>query len=246
MDLFMKALTTISLTQSTGLNPILPILLMSLLGRYEQFFTSHGLPAPVSLPADLKFITSGWSIAFFIIIAILESIMDKAQWFDNVKHVTIDPIVSSLSSASTTFAVMSGPMSDAMYGNGNVMNGLPPSLCLTSAGLFEQGAGFWAVMVFLILLGLFVTVSFLFIKTALRWVISALPDMGVSNFLVSLLEDVIAVISVFLAFFAPILAVLFTILLAAGAISTVLYLRKKADEREKAEVRNLCFVQAII
>lgn len=244
MDLFMKAFTTVALTQALGLNPILPVLLTAVIGRYEGFFTSMGLPAPVSLPGDLKFITSWWAIAFLVIMTVLESTGDKAQWVDNVKHVTIDPIVSSLASAGTTFAVMAEPVTEAMYNQDSVMNGLPACLCMT--GMADQGAMFWVVMAFLIIFGLCITITFLFIKTALRWVISAIPDMGMSNFLVSLLEDSIVLISVFLAFFAPVLAVVFTLLLGGIAAGAVIYLKKKADEREKSELRNLCIVQAVM
>ncbi|MEQ8225320.1 MAG: DUF4126 domain-containing protein [Candidatus Eremiobacterota bacterium] len=244
MDLFMKAFTTVALTQSLGLNPILPVLLTAIIGRYEGFFISLGLPAPVSLPDDLKFITSWWAIGFFLVITVLEAVIDKAQWFDNVKHVTIDPIVSALASAGTTFAVMADPVTEAMYKQESLMNGLPSCLCMT--GMADRDGFFWGIMILLILFGLAVTVSFLFIKTALRWVISAIPDMGVSNILISLLEDGIVLISVVLAFFAPVLAVLFTIVLGGSAVGAVLYLKKKADEREKAVIRNLCFVRAVV
>ncbi|MEQ8225518.1 MAG: DUF4126 domain-containing protein, partial [Candidatus Eremiobacterota bacterium] len=225
MILIMRAFTAITLSQAAGFNAILPLLLIAIIGRYEGFFISHGYPAPVSLPDNLIFITSGWSILFFVVMTILESVIDKAQWFDNVKHVTIDPVVSSLSSAGITWVVMANPLSE-FFGKSNddILSALPQSLCLISG----NGPGFWIGIIFFIILGLFITLSFLFIKTAFRWVISALPDMGVSNFLVSLLEDGVVVISVFLALFSPVLAIIFTLLLGGSALWVVFYLRRQA------------------
>lgn len=243
MILIVKALTSITLTQATGLNPILPILLVAIIARCENIFVSHGWPAPISLPEELMFLTSLWAIVFLIAMTVLESIIDKAQWFDNIKHMTIDPIISSLSSIGITVGVMTEPLREVTGGNtSHILDGLPSCLALAGGG----GTAFWAGLIFFIILGLIVTIFFLLIKTALRLVISTLPDMGVSNFLISVLEDAIVVISVILAFFAPVLAIIFTLLLAGSAIAGVLYLKKKADEREKKEIRNLSFVQGIM
>jgi len=247
MDFFMKAFTATGLTQATGLNPVLPLLLVAIAGRYEWFFVSHRIPAPVSLPENLLFITSGWAILFIAIITVLEFVIDKAQWFDNVKHVTIDPVAGSLSSAGITFTVMAKPLENMMsrFGGGNdVLAGLPSSIAI--AGMSNESISFWVAMVILILFGLCVTISFLIIKTVLRWVISAIPDMGVSNILISMLEDGIVLISIVLAFFFPILSIIFTFLLAIGAIGGIIYLKKRADERERRELRNLCFVGEMI
>jgi len=246
MDFFMKAFTATGLTQATGLNPILPLLFVAIAGRYEWFFLSHGIPAPVSLPENLLCITSGWAILFIAIITVLEFVIDKAQWFDNVKHVTIDPIIGSLSSAGITITVMAKPVENATsrLGGTDILAGLPSSIAMAGTG--NESITFWIAMALLILFGLCVTISFLIIKTVLRWVISAIPDMGVSNILVSMLEDGIVLISIVLAFFFPILSIIFTFLLAAGAIGGIIYLKKRADEREKRELRNLCFTGEVI
>ena len=243
MVLIIRALTSITLTQATGLNPILPILLIAIIARCKNIFIYHGWPAPISLPDELIFLTSLWSIVFLITMTILESIIDKAQWFDNVKHMTIDPIISSLSSIGITVGVMTEPLKEITGSDAShIMDGLPSCIAITGG----SGAAFWAALIFFIILGLIVTIFFLLIKTALRLVISTLPDMGVSNFLISILEDAVVIISVILALFAPVLAIIFTMLLAGGAIAVIIHLKKKSEEQEKMDIRNLCFAQGII
>ena len=197
-----KAFTAIALSQAAGFNAVLPILLVAIISAFTPFFISNGYPAPVELPKALLFITTWWGIALITALTIFESIADKFQGLDNLKHAFIDPFISTLSSAFMTVSVMGTPLQDLIeQGKPSVFNDLPLSVGMT--GIPEHGAAFWVSIILLIITGIFITLSFLVIKALLRWVISAIPDMGVSNILISLLEDGIVLISVILAFFAP-------------------------------------------
>ena len=244
MELIMRGLSTVALCQAVGFNPVLPLLMVSLMAACKGFFVSHGLPAPVSLPEELMFVTTWWGITILVILTAADFIIDKIQGIDNIKHV-FDHFLSIFSSTFMSVSVMGEPLMNVLpAGASSISAGFPS--CMGMAGLQDGGALFWVIMGLIIFFGLLVSFFFLIIKTVLRWVISAIPDMGVSNVLVSLLEDGIVLISVILAFFAPVLAVIFTVILASVIFVSIYFLKKRADERERKELRSLCFAGVVV
>jgi len=244
-EFFIKAFTATTLSQATGLNPMLPVLLVCVMARFEESFTSRGLPAPVTVPSGQMFVTSDWFICILIFLTLVETFGDKIAYLDTFKHYTIDLIGSPVASAGIACIIMADPVAYITnYYKQNGMEGMPPATGFIGAA--ETGTAFWVIMGIIICFCMFVALVFLLIKSLIRLIINALPDMGISNFLVSVVEDCLVLISSALAFFAPIPAMIFTILMGTGAVLVIRHFKKSAEVQEKLEIKKLGFVRGII
>ena len=245
-NFFIKAFTATTLSQAAGLNPILPVLLVAVMGKFEYIFTERGLPAPVTIPEGQLFVTSDWFIGILIFLTLVETFGDKIAYLDTFKHYTIDLIGSPTASAGITYVIMADPVAyiTNYYSEQSILQGLP--LCTGFMGGGSSAISFWIIMGLLILFCAAVAFTFFLIKSLIRIIINALPDMGVSNVLVSILEDCVVLISAALAFFAPVPAIIFTILLTAGAVLLIKRFKDRVEVQEKMEIKHLSFVKGII
>ena len=208
MLFLMRAFTAICLAQAAGLNPALPVLIVSTLAACGDIFTSRGLAAPVVLPPELMFAATWWGLAIIIVLTVVVMIGDKIQWLDNIKHTFIDPCVSVLASVFLSVAIMGEPMGQLMKSGKELTGSMPSCLCM-----IDGGSTFWVAMILFTLLCVAITLFFLAIKALVRYFVSVIPDMGVSNIIVSVLEDCLAFINAILAIFLPILGIIVTIIL---------------------------------
>jgi len=94
-------------------------------------------------------------------------------------------------------------------------------------GLVETDTIFWVCMVLFTLLCISITLFFLAMKALVRYFISVIPDMGVSNIVVSFLEDCLAFVNVILAIFLPVLGVIVTVSLGVIAFFGAKIMKKK-------------------
>ena len=225
MIFLMKAFTAICLAQAAGLNPALPVLIVATLAACGDMFTSRGLTAPVVLPSELMFAATWWGLAIIIVINVIEFAGDKIQGLDNIKHSIIDPFSSVLSSVFLTVSIMGEPMGELLKSGKETIGSIPNGLCMI--GLIDGGAPFWVGMVLFTAVCVSITLFFLAMKALLRYFISVIPDMGISNIIVSFLEDCLAFINVILAIFLPVFGVIVTLILGITAFFAARTMKRK-------------------
>jgi hypothetical protein len=218
----MRAFTAICLAQAAGLNPALPVLIVATLAACGDMFTSRGLAAPVVLPQELMFAATWWGLAIIIVLTVIEMVGDKIQVVDNIKHTFIDPFASVLSSIFLSVSVMGEPMGQLLKSGKSMTGSLPSCLCI-----IDGGATFWVGMILFTLVCVSITLFFLAMKALVRYFVSVIPDMGISNIIVSFLEDCLAFINVVLAIFLPVLGMIVTIILGVTAFFAARIMKRR-------------------
>jgi hypothetical protein len=213
--------TALGLSQLTGVSPYFPLLALAVSVRW--FHYCH-------LNHSFLFITSNWFMLLIAILAIANFFLDKILGANSIWHaihVGISPIIGGLITVATAQNVIPGismqaPAAPLSMADMAMHLSL---LSIASGGLHLTGT---VSVVVLFIVGAFLAGIAQFHRFIGRGItnIFHLATAGISNVIVSLIEDVVVCIGVLLAFFTPFLMLIVVIIVTLLLLSTLRTLGK--------------------
>lgn len=204
--------TSLGLSQTTGYSPYLPLLALTVAAKWFHI---------CQLNPDFGFITSDWFLVVIALLTAADLIVDlipgvSTGW--HAVHTAITPFLGGIIAAATT----SGLMLPSSLSSGTP---LPLAFLASTHGLSLTGSTATVLMflVGFVLAGLvhlhrfggrtFANVGHVF-------------TLGISNVVISILEDILAVVSVILSFLAPIVMLVIVVIIVLLLLFTIRYMRR--------------------
>jgi Domain of unknown function (DUF4126) len=215
--------TSLGLSHVTGYSPYFPLLSLAAGARWFHF---------CHLNPSFQFVTSNWFMTIVAILAIIDLILDALPAISTVWHgihVGVSPIIGGFIMAATGTGAIPGFSLQAASTGQNVM-GLAlhlPFLAVTN-GLQLSGA---ASIIVLFIIGM-LAAGIVQTHRALGRTfanIFHIATLGISNVVISLIEDAAALIGILLSFFAPIFMLVVVIVITLFLLTTFGWVRKGSN-----------------
>lgn len=205
--------TSLGLSQTTGYSPYLPLLALTIAAKWLHL---------CHLNPTFSFITSDW---FFVLIALLTAIDLIVDLIPGVStgwhavHTAVTPILGGIVAAATTQGLTLpglGLSSNAPFPLASLATSQSLALTGTTATILMFVIGF--VLAGLVHLHRFGG------RTVAN--VGHVFTLGISNIVISIVEDILAVISVILSFLAPVVMLVIVVIVVLVLLFTIRYMRK--------------------
>lgn len=216
--------TSLGLSQTTGYSPYLPLLALTIAAKWLHL---------CHLNPTFRFITSDW---FFVLIAILTAVDLIVDLIPGVStgwhavHTAVTPILGGIVAAATTQGLTLPGL--------NLSSGahLPLAFLAAPHGLMGTAATILMFVVGFVLAGL-VHLHRFGGRTVAN--VGHAFTLGISNIIISILEDILAFVSVILSFLAPVVMLVIVVIVVLTLLFTIKYMRRgwRFLRGEKQEAR---------
>ncbi len=200
--------TSLGLSSITGYSPYMPVLALAIAAKW--FHTCD-------LNASFSFITNDWFILIVVLLTIADLIIDKI-WGASVAWHTIHAVISPCIGGFITLATLPGSITipgihALVPGSGSALVSAGVNIgMLSQAGGIHLSGPLFSIFVFII--GFLLTGIIYLHRLGGRLVIHF------ANPVVSLVEDIVAVICILLSFLAPMVMLVIVILIVIVVLST--------------------------
>ncbi len=196
--------TSLGLSQTTGYSPYLPLLALTVATKW--FHLCQVNPA-------FGFITSDWFLILVAILTAVDLIVDlipgvSTGW--HAVHTAITPFLGGFVAAATTSGISLPGLSGSQ----------PSTAALASLSLTGKAAPILMFLVGFVLSGL-VHLHRSGGRTVTN--VAHVFTLGASNIVISILEDILAVVSIILSFLAPIVMLVIVVIVALLLLFTFRY-----------------------
>jgi uncharacterized protein DUF4126 len=201
--------TSLGLSQTTGYTPYLPVLALSIATKWFHL---------CQLNPAFGFITSDWFLILAAVLTAVDLIVDlipavSTGW--HAVHTAITPFIGGFVAAATTSGF-------SLPGGISTLS-LPADASLATASLAGTTATVLMFIVGFVLAGL-VHVHRFGGRTVAN--VGHVFTLGISNIVISVLEDILAIISIILSFLAPVLMLVIVVIVVLVILLTFRYIRR--------------------
>jgi hypothetical protein len=213
----MNAGTPLGLGFASGVNAYLPLLAFAVAVRWLHLYTVN---------SHFAFITSDWFMVILAVLALLDFVADKIPLIDHgwdAINTAIRPLAGALVAAASSQQVTL-PVSTA-----SLSLNLLPSMSTAMGNIYIAGTG---LIIMMALLGGILAALAHTTKATTR-LVSTVTTAGFFNIILSFCEDVLVVMLVLIALFAPAIMLILIVLfvLFAGPRVLRLWNRRRLKKR---------------
>lgn len=202
--------TSLGLSQTTGYSPYLPLLALTVAAKWLHL---------CHLNPTFDFITSDWFFILIVLLTAVDLIVDlipgvSTGW--HAVHTAVTPILGGIVAAATTQGLTLPGL--------NLSSGVPLLAFLAAPhGLTGTTA---TILMFVIGFGLAGLVHLHRFGGRTIANVGHAFTLGISNIVVSIVEDILAFASVILSFLAPIVMLVIVVIVVLMLLFTLRYIRK--------------------
>jgi hypothetical protein len=205
--------TSLGLSQTTGYSPYLPLLALTIVAKCLHL--CHLNPA-------FGFITSDWFFVLIALLTVVDLIVDlipgvSTGW--HAVHTAITPFLGGIVAAATMQGLTLPGLS--------LSSGAPLPLAFLAVprGLALTGT---TAIILMFLIG-FVLAGLVHLHRFGGRTVANVGHaftLGISNIVISILEDILAVVSVILSFLAPVVMLVIVVIVVLVLLFTIRYMRR--------------------
>lgn len=203
--------TSLGLSQTTGYSPYLPLLALTIAAKWLHL---------CHLNPTFNFITSDWFFVLIVLLTAVDLIVDlipgvSTGW--HAVHTAVTPILGGIVAAATTQGLTLPGLSLSL--------GVPLPLAFLAAphGLTGTAATILMFVIGFALAGL-VHLHRFGGRTVAN--VGHAFTLGISNIVVSIVEDILAFVSIMLSFLAPVVMLVIVVIVVLILLFTIRYMRK--------------------
>ena len=205
--------TSLGLSQTTGYSPYLPLLALTIATKWFHL---------CQLNPTFGFITANWFLVIIALLTVADLIIDlipavSTGW--HAVHTAITPFLGGLVAAATTTG-LPGTSLSLPSGLGLHLAFLAPVAHLSLSGTA------YTIVIFLVGFVLAGLVHLHRFGGRAVANVGHVFTMGISNVVISILEDIVAVVSIILSFLAPAVMLIIVVIVVLLLLATMRYIRR--------------------
>jgi hypothetical protein len=205
--------TSLGLSQTTGYSPYLPLLALTIAAKWFHL---------CKLNPTFSFLTSDWFLVLIALLTLVDLIVDlipgvSTGW--HTVHTAITPVLGGIVAAATTQG-LTLPSLGISAGTSFPLASLTTSQSLALTGTTAT------ILMFLVGFALAGLVHLHRFGGRTVANIGHVATFGLSNIIISIVEDILAVVSVILSFVAPIVMLIIVAIVVLLLIFTIRFMRK--------------------